>query len=355
MFAKFSPDGDARRLRPARTTSTSRTWPSGRVTRLTADGSPTIDQRHVGLGLRGGVRPARRLPLEPRRQATSRSGSSTRAASASSADQRHRHALPDRHDIPYPKAGTTNSAVQDRRRRRRRRRAALARAARRPAQHLRRRGWSGSDHGRARPPAAQPPPEHQRCLARRRADRQGAAHADDEDEAWVDVVDDVAVAPSGELLWLSERDGWRHAYAAPRDGDADAAPDAGELRRPDGRGRRREGRLALLHRLARRRHAALPLPRARSTATARPSASPRRTRPARTPTRSRPTAARRSTPSRRSTSPPVIDLVRLPSHQSVRVLEDNHELAAARRAADEAGRRVLPGRRSAAASPSTAG
>ncbi len=39
------------------------------------------------------------------------------------------------------------------------------------------------------------------------------------DSAWVDVVDDVRWLANGrELLWISERDGWRHAYVVSRDG-----------------------------------------------------------------------------------------------------------------------------------------
>ncbi len=45
----------------------------------------------------------------------------------------------------------------------------------------------------------------------------------DEDEAWLDVNDDWPWLPEGrELLWVSERDGWRHAWAASRE--------SGELR-----------------------------------------------------------------------------------------------------------------------------
>src|SRR5262249_33479155 len=43
----------------------------------------------------------------------------------------------------------------------------------------------------------------------------------DRDEAWVDVNDDFVWIGKGvnkELLYLSERDGWRHAYAVSRDG-----------------------------------------------------------------------------------------------------------------------------------------
>ena len=68
MFAKLSPDGAPGRLRRARTTSTSRIWPRDASRRLTFDGGRRHHQRHVRLGLRGGVRPARRLPLEPGRR-----------------------------------------------------------------------------------------------------------------------------------------------------------------------------------------------------------------------------------------------------------------------------------------------
>jgi dipeptidyl-peptidase-4 len=41
----------------------------------------------------------------------------------------------------------------------------------------------------------------------------------DTDEAWVEIMDDFVWLDGGKrLLWLSERDGWRHAYAVERDG-----------------------------------------------------------------------------------------------------------------------------------------
>lgn len=41
----------------------------------------------------------------------------------------------------------------------------------------------------------------------------------DKDDAWVEVMDDFAWLSGGKgLLWLSERDGWRHAYFVSRDG-----------------------------------------------------------------------------------------------------------------------------------------
>jgi len=40
----------------------------------------------------------------------------------------------------------------------------------------------------------------------------------DRDEAWVEVMEFTWLAGGKSLLWLSERDGWRHAYSVPRDG-----------------------------------------------------------------------------------------------------------------------------------------
>jgi dipeptidyl-peptidase 4 len=40
----------------------------------------------------------------------------------------------------------------------------------------------------------------------------------DTDDAWVDVQEFTWLRGGREFLWLSERDGWRHAYAVPRDG-----------------------------------------------------------------------------------------------------------------------------------------
>ncbi len=43
----------------------------------------------------------------------------------------------------------------------------------------------------------------------------------DEDDAWLDIVEDWLWLPGGdELLWMSERGGWRQLWAAPKDGGA---------------------------------------------------------------------------------------------------------------------------------------
>ena len=43
----------------------------------------------------------------------------------------------------------------------------------------------------------------------------------DHDEAWVDVVDDLFwIEKGGRFTWVSERDGWRHVYSVSRQGEA---------------------------------------------------------------------------------------------------------------------------------------
>jgi dipeptidyl-peptidase-4 len=40
----------------------------------------------------------------------------------------------------------------------------------------------------------------------------------DKDDAWVEVMEFTWLRGGKDLLWISERDGWKHAYAVPRDG-----------------------------------------------------------------------------------------------------------------------------------------
>jgi dipeptidyl-peptidase-4 len=52
----------------------------------------------------------------------------------------------------------------------------------------------------------------------------GAARAiyQDHDSAWVEVMDKIPWLDGGkQFIWLSEKDGWRHAYLVPRDGKGD--------------------------------------------------------------------------------------------------------------------------------------
>jgi dipeptidyl-peptidase-4 len=121
--------------------------------------------------------------------------------------------------IPYPKAGTTNSAVRV--------------------------GVVSADGGATRWLKVPGDPRNHyiawmewaansRELAIQQLDRlqhtnslwladatTGEAHTAlvERDSAWVEVVDDLTWFAGGkEFLWLSERDGWRHAYVVSRDG-----------------------------------------------------------------------------------------------------------------------------------------
>jgi len=149
------------------------------------------------------------------------------------------------------------------------------------------------------------------------------------DDAWVDVFDGWRWLPGGrDLLWVSERDGWRHAYAAPRDGGAPRLLTAGDFDLAEVVGV--DEKAGLLYFIASpgdatRRY----LYRARLDG----KGAPERV----TPAAAAGTHSYRISPDGRfavhtfSTydRPPVIDLVRLPSHERVRVLEDNAALAAA--------------------------
>jgi dipeptidyl-peptidase-4 len=150
----------------------------------------------------------------------------------------------------------------------------------------------------------------------------------DEDRAWLDVVDSWQWLPGKELLWVSEKHGWRHAYAAPRDGTAWRliTPGNFDIVSVDGV----DGKNEFLYFIASpadatRRY----LYRARLDG----QGTPERLTPGNLPG----THAYKISPDGRfaihtySTidRPPVTDLVRLPSHGTVRVLEDNRDLAAA--------------------------
>ena len=150
---------------------------------------------------------------------------------------------------------------------------------------------------------------------------------EDRSETWEDVMDDLEwLEGSEEFLWLSERSGWRHAYRVRKDGngaqtitrfDADVMGlvglgGAGEwlyfIASPDD---------------ATQRY----LYRSRVDGSGRPE----RVTPADQPgTHSydlSPDGAFAFHTYSRFDVPPVVDLVSLPGHESVRILEDNAELA----------------------------
>ncbi len=148
----------------------------------------------------------------------------------------------------------------------------------------------------------------------------------DQDEAWVDVVDDFRWLHGGkEFLWLSERDGWRHAYAVSRGGENAQLITRGAFDVISVEGV--DPQDSWLYYIASPDNATQRyLYRSRLDATGTPECL--------TPATSAGTHSYRISPDCRwafhsySTfdTPPVTELVRLPDHQVVRVLEDNAEL-----------------------------
>ncbi|HEX4439897.1 MAG TPA: S9 family peptidase [Thermoanaerobaculia bacterium] len=159
----------------------------------------------------------------------------------------------------------------------------------------------------------------------------GAVHRmlEEKDAAWVDVFHSWRWLPGNrELLWLSERDGWRHAYAAPRDGGAPRLLTPGDFDLADVAGIDEKAGLLYFDASpgdSTRRY----LYRVRLDG----KGAPERV----TPAAAAGTHGYRISPDGHfavhtfstANTPPVIDLVRLPSHERVRVLEDNAAAAAA--------------------------
>ena len=149
----------------------------------------------------------------------------------------------------------------------------------------------------------------------------------DEDAAWLDLNESWQWLPGDrELLWVSERDGWRHAWAAPRDGGSMRLLTPGDLDLLSIEGIDKNS--GLLYFIASPQDATRRyLYRARLDG----KGSPERVTPADLPgahTYDISPDGRHAIHTRSTIdSPPVIDLVDLPSHRTFRVLEDNKKLA----------------------------
>src|SRR4029077_13637309 len=150
----------------------------------------------------------------------------------------------------------------------------------------------------------------------------------DRDSAWVEVMDEIPWIDGGKgLVWLSEKDGWRHAYAVSRDGTGErpvtpGAFDVIHLERVD-------ERAGLLYFIASPDNATQ-----RYLYRVRVDGKGNAERV--TPADSRGTNSYDISPDGRWAfhtrsmfdSPPVTDLVELSGHRAVRVLQDNAALRA---------------------------
>jgi dipeptidyl-peptidase 4 len=157
----------------------------------------------------------------------------------------------------------------------------------------------------------------------------------DQDPAWVDINDEIKWIHNGkDFLWLSERDGWRHAYAVSRDGKSIQLLTSGayDVISLDGV----DEKNGWLYFIASPENATqrylYRVPLEASNASASKAAAPERVSPADAPG----THVYDISPDgrwafhiySRADVTPVTDLVELPSHKSARVLEDNHALRA---------------------------
>ena len=218
--------------------------------------------------------------------------------------------------IQYPKAGTTNSAVRvGRGDRRRRRHHAGSQVPGDPRNnYIARMEWA-DDSERNRAAADQPAAEHGGVMLAEPGPATARPVFTERDSAWVDVVDDLAWLAGGKgFLWMSERDGWRHAYRVSRDGSGITPGDQRRLRHGLGGGGRRGGGLDLLHRLTRQRRPSATSTGPDSTAAAGRAGYPGGRRAGPTDIRSRPTRRLAFHKFSRFDRPPSVDLVRLPSH-----------------------------------------
>jgi dipeptidyl-peptidase-4 len=155
----------------------------------------------------------------------------------------------------------------------------------------------------------------------------------DQDPAWVDVMDEIKWIHGGkEFLWLSERDGWRHAYLVSRDGKNVQliTPGAYDVIGISGV----DEKNGALYFMASPENATqrylYRAPLHASNAAAATAATPQLVSPAAAPGTHdydiSPDARWAFHTYSRADITPVTDLVELPAHTSARVLEDNHAL-----------------------------
>jgi dipeptidyl-peptidase-4 len=328
MFAKFSPDGGRAAYVRANNLYIE-DLATGSITQLTADGSATIVNGtsdwvyEEEFGLRDAFR------FSPDGKSIAFWRFDTSGIGSFSLINDTDGIYPTVTTIPYPKAGTTNSAVS----------IGVLPASGGPARFLElpgdprntyvpRMDWADNSEELVLQQLNRLQNTNDVWIAdaRTRAVRRLLR---DVDAAWVDILDEFTWLRGGkELLWLSERDGWRKVYAVSRDGAATRAVTPGSsdvisLARVDDRGE-------WLYVIASPDDATRRfLFRVRSNGKGRPE----RVTPAGAAGSHSynvsPDGAFAFHTSSSFDRPPVTELVRLPGHEVVRALEDNAALAKA--------------------------
>jgi Tol biopolymer transport system component len=234
MFAKFSPDGQ--RVAYVRQNDLYvEDVPTGRITRLTSDGSRTTINGTFDwvyeeeLNLRDGFRWS---PDSRRLAYWQLDASGVRDfLLVNNTDSLYSRVVP----VQFPKAGTTNSAG----------RVGVVDATGGPTRWLAVPG-DPRNHYIARMDWAASSDEVVLQQLNRRQNANAVMLGDartgrvrtvltERDSAWVDVVDDLRWIDGGRrFTWVSERDGWRHLYVVSRDGERTrlVTPGAFDLHNP---------------------------------------------------------------------------------------------------------------------------
>ena len=261
MFAKISPDGT--RVAWVRDNDLSvEDLSSGEIFPPDARRLGDDDQRHLRLGRRGGARHPRRLPLEPGRQAHRVLAVRHDRRRDLHARRRHGRALSDRHPVPLSQGRHAQLGGPHRRRGPLDPRRRVDAASGRSARELRRaHGLGRRRNARAR--AAESAPEPQRADSRRRPHGRRAPRLSRRVENVGGRRRRGTLARRQPGVPLGEREG-RLAPRLSRGEERERRTSCHAVRRRchPGGGRRREGRPALLPRLARQRDRPLSLPRA---------------------------------------------------------------------------------------------
>ncbi|MGD0941668.1 MAG: S9 family peptidase [Terracidiphilus sp.] len=218
MFAQFSPDG--RTVAYVRANNIyAEDVAKGGIRALTTDGSPTLINgtsdwvNEEELDIRNGFR------WSPDGESIAYWQFDTTGVGLFTLINDTRDEYPTLKQFPYPQVGTANSAV----------RAGVVSVDGGPTRwmnvpgdarehYIARMAWAGNSNELVLECLNRLQNENQVLVANART---GTVHTlfEDTDAAWVDAVDSFQWADEGRsLLWLSERDGWRHAYKVSRSG-----------------------------------------------------------------------------------------------------------------------------------------
>ena len=327
MFARFSPDGGRAGYVRANNIYVE-DLAAGSITQITADGSPTIVNGTSDWVYEEEFRLRDAFRFSPDGKSIAFWRFDTSGVGSFSLINDTEGIYPTVTVIPYPKAGTTNSAVK----------IGVVSAAGGAARFLElpgdprntyvpRMDWAGNSEELVLQQLNRLQNTNDVWIADART---GAVRKllREQDAAWVDILDEFRWSSGGkELLWLSDRDGWRRVYAVSRDGAtrpvSPGKVDVVSIARVDDRGEWLYG-IASPDDATRRF-----LYRARVDGRGRPERVTPKDATGNHAYVVSPDGAYAFHTFSSFDRPPVTELVRLPGHEVVRVLEDNAALVKA--------------------------